>query len=463
MNHSQMNPTTLSEYVAKFDELKTVFDSLPDGVVAIVDSDMNIATANMAIAQMLNMPLDQIIGKKSSQVFNKTVPGLNKVLKETIKNREGIRNYTIEFVRPSGEIYSFLVSTAIIEEIGANNVGLVLILHDVSEMSRLRKIALEMQRYGEIIGTSEKMKNIYALIESIKKYDTSVLIVGETGTGKELIARSIHHTSRRKHKPFVPVNCSALPETLIESELFGHTKGAFTGATSSRPGRFQLADGGTLFLDEIGMLPAETQVKLLRVLQERVVEPVGSDVRVPVDIRIISATNRDLAELVAKNEFREDLYYRLKVLQIDLPAMRERNEDIPLLVDHFINRLNRYYNKNIVGIAPSALDKLMKYSFPGNIRELENMIEHAFVLAPGALLELKHFPPELRFSEPDGAPPPPPSHDLNAEEEKIKRALLAYDGNIGKAASSLAMHRTTFWRKMKEFRIRKNFGKPQTR
>lgn len=451
--------SSFNEYVKRFDELKTVFDSLPDGVVAILDEDMNIAAANKAIGEMLQVTLQDIIGKKLIEIFKNKIPGLIEVMKETIKSRKGIRNYTIEFVTSSGEVNSFLVSTAIIKEIGATDIGIVLILHDVSEITRLKKIALQMDSYGEIVGKSEQMKNIYALIESIKRYNTSILIVGETGTGKELIARAIHNASDRKNKPFVPVNCSALPDTLIESELFGHMKGAFTGAISNRIGRFKVADGGTLFLDEIGTLPLDTQVKLLRALDDRVIEPVGSSQRIPVNIRIISATNRDLSELVAEKIFREDLLYRLKVMQIDLPPLRERKEDIPLLVDYFISRLNRYYRKNIIGISPSAKELLMNYLWPGNVRELEHAIEHAFILASGALLEIKHFPPEIRHSDKNGTPPPPPKIDLNSEEEEIKRALLAVGGNRNKAAEILGLHRASLWRKMREYRVDKSFGK----
>jgi transcriptional regulator with PAS, ATPase and Fis domain len=335
----------------------------------------------------------------------------------------------------------------------------VLILHDVSEITKLRKIALQFQRYGEVIGNSNPMKNIYALIESIKNYDTSVLVVGETGTGKELIARAIHESSRRNNKPFVPVNCSALPENLIESELFGHVKGAFTGAISNRVGRFQLADGGTLFLDEIGTLQKELQSKLLRTLQEKVIEPLGSNKRISTDVRIIAATNRDLTELVENDEFREDLYYRLKVLQINLPPLRDRDNDILLLIDHFIERLNRYYNKNIIGVSPTAKDLFLNYQWPGNVRELENAIEHAFVLTTGAVIEAQSLPPEIRHTDKDGAPPPPTLSDLGSEEELIRTALLSAKGNVASAAEILKLHRSTLWRKMKEFRIPKGFGK----
>ena len=453
------SPSTFSEYIKKFDELKTVFDSLPDGIVAILDANMNIATANKAISEMLQLPLKNIIGKKAIKIFKKNIPGLLEVLKETIKTKKAVRNYNIEVITPSGDAESYLVSTAIIKELSDLDIGVVLILHDISEITRLRKIALQMDRYGEIIGNSEKMKDIFALIETIKNYNSSVIIFGETGTGKELIARTIHNVSHRKNNPFVPVNCSALPYNLIESELFGYVKGAFTGADSDRPGRFIVADGGTLFLDEVGTLHMDTQVKLLRVLQEKIVEPLGSLKKIPVDVRILSATNRDLFELVSKGKFRADLLYRLKVFQIDLPPLRERKEDIPLLLDFFITRLNRYYKKNIVGISSRAEDKLINYLWPGNIRELENAMEHAFVLADGPILEMKHLPTELRHADKNGTPPPPPKSDLSREEENIKRALLAAKGNRTKAAEMLDMHRASLWRKMREFRIDKGFGK----
>jgi transcriptional regulator with PAS, ATPase and Fis domain len=317
----------------------------------------------------------------------------------------------------------------------------------------------EPDRYGEIIGGSRIMKDLYSFIETIKDFDTSVLIYGETGTGKELIARSLHFSGKRKENAFIPVHCAALSDNLIESELFGHIKGAYTGAMADRSGRFKAADRGTIFLDEIGTLQRDTQVKLLRVTQERVIEPVGSEERIPVDVRIISATNRDLALLVQEEDFREDLYYRLKVLQIEVPPLRKRGEDIILLADHFIKRLNRYYRKNILGITENAKDMLMNYPWPGNVRELENAVEHAFVIATGVCLEVKDFPSAIRLTNHFDAPPLTLTGDPSSEEEKIKRALLSTQGNKDKAAEILGMHRTTLWRKIKEYRIQKRFAK----
>ncbi|MEA3470034.1 MAG: sigma 54-interacting transcriptional regulator [Thermodesulfobacteriota bacterium] len=455
-----VNPKTFSTYIQKFEELKTVFDSLPDGIVAILDPEMNISTANKTLAKMLGMRADDIVGKKYTEIFKSDITGLVEVIEETFKSKKGIRNYATDYITPAGELHTFLVSTAIIEEIDMSETAIVLILHDVSEVTRLRKLAMQMQHYGEIIGSSPEMKKIFAMIESLKHYNTSVLIQGETGTGKELIARAIHNNSDRKEKPFVPVNCSALAENLVESELFGHVKGAFTGAANNRLGRFQVAHRGTLFLDEVGTLHLDTQVKLLRGLQEKIVEPVGSSKGVDVDVRVISATNRDLAELIAKGEFRDDLFFRLKVMKINLPPLRERTEDIPLLVNHFINRLNTLYDRNVLGLSPTAGELLMNYSWPGNIRELENAMEHAFVLTLGSLVEAQYLPAEVRLADNDGNPPAPALNIApDDEEERIRRSLLVAKGRINKAAEALHVHRSTLWRKMREYKIDKHFGK----
>ena len=310
-----------------------------------------------------------------------------------------------------------------------------------------------MKSFGPLIGASAVMKEIYSLIEMVAKYDTTVLICGETGTGKELVARAIHQHSPRSEGPFIPVSCSALSSSLLESELFGHIKGAFTSAIKDRCGRFEIAEGGTIFLDEVGTLSLDIQVKLLRTLQEKVIERVGTSKQIQIDARVISATNRDLSELVAKGEFREDLYYRLKVFQINIPPLRERRLDIPILAEHFVDKFNQLYNRKVIGLSSAAKEELMKYYWPGNVRELENAIEHTLVLAPGKIIESQYFPPEIRHMKNNGSPPPPPQQDLATEEEYIRRALAAFAGNVSKAASSLNMHRTTLWRKMREFGI----------
>ena len=455
------NNISQNEYTVKFNELRTIFDNLPEGVVVLFDTELNIVAANQTVSTFLGYSLEEIIGKQSDQLFSDDLTGIAGIIKETIQNNRPVKNFTLECTTKNGVNKSFLVNTAIIARNAKAKGAVVLILNDISEVTRLRKQEKGRIGYGELVGNSAKMQELYTVIDTIKGYNTAILIVGETGTGKELVARAIHFAGDRSTRPFIPVQCSALPEQLLESELFGHTKGSFTGATTDKQGRFVIANSGTLFLDEIGTLSETAQMKLLRVLQEKVVEPVGSDKRIPVDVRIISATNRDLSELVAKGLFRPDLYYRLKVFQIELAPLRDRKTDIPLLVDHFIARLSRYYNKKILGVSQKVYEKLMEYYWPGNVRELENTIEHAFVLASGGLLELRHFPSEIRLFASNHRSLQPVKINLSMEEENIRRALIAASGNMHQAAGYLKMHRTTLWRKMREFGIVKGFGKAE--
>jgi len=448
-----------NEYSIKFNELRTIFDNLPEGVVVLLDHEMNIVAANKTISGFLGFKLEDIIGEKSDQLFIDDFTGLAEIIKETIQNNRPVKNFSLECTSKNGDTRSFLVNTALISKTEDSKGAVVLILNDISEVTRLRQRDPGNIGYGELMGNSQKMQELYAVIDTLKDYNTATLITGETGTGKELVARAIHFASDRSTKPFIPVQCSALPEQLMESELFGHVKGSFTGATKDKQGRFVIANTGTLFLDEIGTLSETAQIKLLRILQEKVVEPIGSDKRIPVDVRILSATNRDLSELVGRGLFRSDLYYRLRVFQIEIPPLRERKTDIPVLVDHFISRLNRYYNKKILGVSQKVYKKLMAYYWPGNVRELENTLEHAFVLATGGLLELRHFPADIRLFDLNHRPLKSPEINLSLEEENIRRALIASLGNINKAADYLKMHRATLWRKMREFGIEKGFGK----
>ena len=444
---------TLQDYVQKFNELSTVFDTMPTGVFAILDQKSNIATINKTASGILDSESQAFIGKNAYEVFEGRFPGVQKLVDETIQNHRPVKNFTLEIEDSNAEVKTYLVSTAITNEL--EPIGVVLVLHDISEVTRLRRAAMSMKSFGPLIGGSSVMKEVYSKIETVAQYDTTVLIYGETGTGKELVARAIHEFSPRIKGPFIPINCSALTSSLLESELFGHVKGAFTGADKDRSGRFEMAEGGTIFLDEIGTLSLDFQVKLLRTLQEKVIERVGSSKPIPVDVRVISATNRDLTELIAKYEFREDLYYRLKVLQIDVPPLRERRLDIPILAEHFVERFNKLYNRKVIGLSSSTKEELMKYFWPGNVRELENAVEHAMVLTQGKIVEPQYLPPELRLMKDNGTPPPPPAleHDPGTEEENIRRALAAYADNVTRAAKSLGMHRTTLWRKMREFGI----------
>jgi two-component system, NtrC family, response regulator AtoC len=326
-------------------------------------------------------------------------------------------------------------------------------------------------RFG-IIGTSPGITEMYAVLERVSDTPTTVLITGESGTGKELVARALHENSSRKDKPFIKVNCAAIPKELIESELFGYERGAFTGAVSSKPGRFELANGGTLFLDEIGEIPVEMQVKLLRALQESEFERVGGIKTIRVDVRLVAATNRDLKKLIAAGTFREDLYYRLNVVPLRLPALRERSMDVGLLVQHFLTKFNERLRKHVVGAEPEALDVLTSYPWPGNIRELENVVERAVLFCDAQKLRLVDLPPEVRGS-PAPTAPPMTDADLQAalasegglkehvkvamnrlERELVGRALQQTSGNVTHAARLLKISRKGLQLKMKELGLR---------
>ncbi len=311
--------------------------------------------------------------------------------------------------------------------------------------------------FENMVGESEKMQAIYDLIPQIAKTNATVLIEGESGTGKELIAHSIHQYSTREDKPFIRVNCAALAESLLESELFGHVRGAFTGAHTHKLGRFELADRGTLFLDEIGEISLSTQAKLLRVVQEGEIEKVGDTRRIKVDIRLIAATNKDLKKAVKEKEFREDLYYRLRVIPISLPPLRERKDDIPRLVDHFINRFNKEMGKKVSRVSPEAMKILLNYDFPGNIRELENSIEHVMVFCTGNILEAEFIQKNIQPTQVDAIKTVVEKEDpLQAmEQELILKVLNQTRWNYKKTAEKLKMSRTTLWRKLKTYGIKK--------
>ncbi|KAA3592887.1 MAG: sigma-54-dependent Fis family transcriptional regulator [Candidatus Scalindua sp. SCAELEC01] len=339
------------------------------------------------------------------------------------------------------------------------------------EIRQLQTALGERYCFHNLIGKSYVMQNIYHLIERVSQTDSTILITGETGTGKELVAKAIHYNSLRKDEEMVTVNCAALTETLLESELFGHVKGSFTGAIRDKKGKFELADKGTIFLDEIGELSTLTQVKLLRVLQERQIERVGGEKSIRVDIRIIAATNQDLLELIEKGKFRKDLFYRLNIISLKLPSLRERTDDIPLLVDHFIEKFNKRFKKRIAGISPGVLKQLMAYRWPGNIRELEAIIEKAVLLEESELIQsvgLITNPPSdanLLLPSPSMKEQSISSYkDMqayldNCEREYFIKVFTEHKGRIGAIAEFTGLNRRTILNKMKKFSIKKGMFK----
>ena len=298
------------------------------------------------------------------------------------------------------------------------------------------------------------MRQLFGLLPPVAESDSTVLIEGPSGTGKELFARALHQLSRRKAKRFVVINCGALPDTLLESELFGYKAGAFTDARKDKPGRFALAEGGTILLDEIGDISPAMQTRLLRVLQERIYEPLGGVEPVHCDVRVIAATNKSLTALVKEGKFREDLFYRVHVVRLELPSLRERREDIPLLADHFVTRLNRLKGRDIAGLSDAALARLMEHDFPGNVRELENILEHAFVLCRSGLIELNHLPPPLRTGGETTSALPPGLTLVAMEKLLLQDALRRNGGNRAAAARELGVDASTLFRKIKSLKLK---------
>jgi transcriptional regulator with PAS, ATPase and Fis domain len=423
-----------------------ILDALPVGIV-VVDEDMLIVGMNAHAIELLDGAEEIAPGTPVCDLFDAEGCPLD-VLRETLATAEPVQNYQTGLRLSGGRAGQVLLSTVpMLGESGRIH-GAAVILSDVTEVTRLLKTVDGRQRHGAIIGKDRRMRELYDLIEHVGPSDATVLVRGESGTGKELVARAVHYASGRADGPFVMVNCSALSEGLLESELFGHVRGAFTGAVATRRGRFEDAHGGTLFLDEIGDLSPVVQVKLLRVLQERVVEKVGDAKPIPVDVRIVSATNRNLEDLVARGRLREDFYYRIKVVALDIPPLRQRREDIPLLVDHFLGRMSGA----VAGIRTEALAALMAHDWPGNVRELQNALEHAAVLGRGAAIGPEHLPAEIGggTQAAAGALGAVPLHS-DAERRVVEQALVRSGWNRTRAARRLGIDRTTLWRKIREY------------
>ncbi len=428
-----------------------ILESISDGVFTI-DLDGRITYFNRAAENITKMSRKEAIGRLCSEVFRSSMCGKNCPLKYTLEHGKPIIGQSGYIINAMGEKVAISVSTALLKDAKGKIIGGAETFRDLSEIENLRSQLKQKYKMGNLVSRSKKMQELLEILPLIAKSPSTVLILGETGTGKELIARTIHELSDRKDKPFVAINCSAIPESLLEAELFGYTKGAFTGAIKDREGKFEMADGGTIFLDEIGDMPLSLQGKLLRVLQERAFERLGSNKTLRVDVRIISATNKDLKEMVKKKEFRDDLYYRLNVVKIEVPPLRERKEDIPLLVDHFISHFNKLLNKDIKEISPEALSLLMAYDWPGNIRELENVIERAAILCLNDVIDVMHLPEEIISKNVSRHRDIKTTKQL-IEKEVIISALKQNNFDPIKTAHSLGIHKTTLYRKLKKLNI----------
>jgi PAS domain S-box-containing protein len=433
-----------------------ILNSIADGVFT-TDNGGKITFINKAGEQITGFSSKEAIGHFCFDIFRANICQSKCALKETLKTKKEIINLPATILKKGGQKVPISISTAVLKNEKGQIIGGVETFRDLSAIEELKKELSQKYTLGDIISKNHKIHEIFNILPNIAESDSTVLVQGASGTGKELFAKAIHNLSRRKTKPFIKVNCGALPDALLESELFGYVKGAFTDAKKDKPGRFALANEGTIFLDEVGDMSPSLQVKLLRVLQEKEFEPLGSTSPRKTDVRIIAATNKDLSKLVSEGKFRDDLFYRLNVVKIELPLLRERREDIPLLLDTFVRKFNAKMGKQVAGVSDEVMATLMRYDYPGNVRELENIIEHAFVLCKGDRIDLDCLPKEITLNQEkisSPAPPPPGEKPIDrAEAEVIERTLKKNDGNRIKTAQELGLDRTTLWRKMKKYRL----------
>ena len=435
-----------------------ILDSIADGVFT-VDQQGRITSFNKAAERITGFSEEEAIGQYCHEIFRANTCFEACPLKHTAETAETIVNLEVNILNRDNKEIPISISTAVVRDESGNVVGAVETFRDLSLIKELRKEISGSYSFQDILGRSKPMLELFQILPDISKSDATVLLEGESGTGKELFAAAIHNLSNRRGKPFIKVNCAALPETLLESELFGYKKGAFTDARRDKPGRFLQAHGGTILLDEIGDMSKGTQVKLLRVLEQKEYEPLGSTKTERVDVRIITATNRDLMEMMHRRAFREDLFFRINVIRLNIPPLRERREDIPLLLEHFIERVNLKQSKQIKKLSPSALRILLNYDFPGNVRELENVIEHAIILTKGIEIQPRNLPSYLKSKERESLARANISEEQDlavlerVEHDLIASALERNGGNTAATARELGIHRSTLWRKMKRYGI----------
>jgi PAS domain S-box-containing protein len=442
------------------DDIRTIIlDSITEGVFT-VDRSFRITSFNQAAEKVTGTRRAEAIGKSCKEILRASICEARCALQQTMRTGKPIIGKNVAILDAEGNRKSISVTTAILRGRGGEIIGGVETFRDLTMVEKLRKEIEREYTFEDILSRSHHMKKLFDILPDVAESGSTVLLEGESGTGKELFARALHNLSRRRKKPFVPVNCAALPDTLLESELFGYKAGAFTDARKDKPGRIARAEGGALFLDEIGDISPALQVRLLRFLQERTYEPLGAVEPVTADVLIIAATNRDLAERVRAGAFREDLFYRINVVSLTLPPLRERMEDIPLLVQHFIARLNTLQGRDISGITGDALACLMAHGYPGNIRELENIIERAFVLCRSGEIERHHLPESICGPQDTAAARPQRYRSFRQMEEAFVRNALDRNGwNRLKTAQELGIHKTTLFRKMKALGIEPVKGK----
>jgi PAS domain S-box-containing protein len=429
-----------------------ILESIADGVFT-VDHEFVITSFNRAAEQFSGIPADHAVGRKCSDIFRADACGARCPLIKAIGEGQPLIRYPISVECNGGKRVLISVTASPMMDRRGKPVGGIVTFRDFSMIEELKQKIRGSDPVQGIITRNERMMEILSILPRIAESDSTVFIQGESGTGKDLIAKAIHRMSPRKKGPMIVVNCGALPDTLLESELFGYKAGAFTDARKDKPGRFAQADGGSIFLDEIGDMSPALQVRLLRVLQEKSFEPLGSTDTVTSDVRVITATNKDLLDEVTSGRFRQDLYYRINVIQLNIPPLRERKEDILVLADSFIERMNRITRKDLLGLSPGAVEMFMNYDWPGNIRELENFIEHAFILCPEGLILREHLPVSMQKGDNTSLSGIEGKTLAQIEAQAIEEALKRNKGNRTAAARELGIDKSTIWRKLKKYSL----------
>ncbi len=427
-----------------------ICDSIADGIFT-VNKDMIITYFNKAAEHITGVPRSEAIGKYCFEILRANICETDCALRYSYNSKKKVIDKHVNILRADGKQLSISISTNVLKNEKGEIVGGAETFRDLSAIEELKKELNRRYTYEDIVAKNHKILRIFDILPNIAESESTVLIQGPSGSGKELFARAIHNLSHRAKHPFIAINCGALPDTLLESELFGYKKGAFTDAKQDKPGRFALAKGGSLFLDEVDSLSPSTQVKLLRVLQEKEYEPLGATAPVKTDVRIIAATKDNLSQLVEDGKFRDDLYFRLNIVLLELPPLKERRDDIPLLIDHFLDKFNHKTGKNILHVSDEVKSVLVNCDFPGNVRQLENIIEHAFVMCCNSRIELKHLPHEFANIEVScDELPNNQSPMATAEQEIILSKLKKHNWNKVATAKELGFSRTTLWRKMKQ-------------
>ncbi len=431
---------------------EAIFDSVADGILT-VDKDFIITSFNHGAENVTGFRAEEALGKHCFEVLDSDICRSNCALKKAIREGQSLIKYPIRLRDANGEKVSVSISASPLRDKSGAVIGGIETIRNLALIEELHRKVQGIASFQDIIARSKKMKEIISLLPKIAESDSTVLIEGESGTGKDLIAKAIHSISSRKNGPMIAVNCGAIPDTLLESELFGYAAGAFTDAKKDKPGRFAQAHNGTIFLDEIGDVSPALQVRLLRVLQEKTFQPLGSTKTIKTNVRVIAATNKNLSLEVKEERFRQDLYYRINVVKIILPPLRERKEDILLIAESFIDRMNFIRKRKLQGLSPRAIETFMNHEWPGNIRELENVIEHAFVLCEKGLILCQHLPDSLLCREDNFEILLAGRTLAEIEAKALRDALVRNDGNHSAAARELGIDKSTIWRKIKKLNL----------